>query len=120
MHCRILVNRIEMGIDERGEGVWSSCCKQVRKGGKRRRASKGGKERKNNSAVRLQERCPSINGVPSGNSAGRIPVEPLGWLKFLELISRLQGLSGKTNQGGEDQGHLKREKLGERNCDGES
>ncbi len=22
-----VVNRIEAGIDERGEGVWSSCCK---------------------------------------------------------------------------------------------
>lgn len=76
------VNRIEMGIDERGE-VWSSCYKQVVKRGERRRRSTEGKERKNNIAVRLQRICPSINGVPSGNSAERVPVESLGWLEFL-------------------------------------
>lgn len=112
MHCMRVVNRIEAGVDERGEGVWSSCSRAGTAGGKRRRGSKRGIQRKNESkrAVRLQQRCPSINGVPSGNSAERLPVEPLAWLEFLQLVSRSQGLSGKTNQGGEEQGHLKREK----------
>ena len=62
--------------------------KQVLRGSKRERE----KKIESKSAVRLQERCPSINGVPSGNSPERIPVEPLGWLEFLYLASRSRGL----------------------------
>lgn len=90
----------------------AAITEQVLRGSKRRRQSKRGIQRKNesNSAVRLQLRCPSISGVPSGNSADCIPVEPLGRFEFLEFYgSRSRGLSGKTNRGGEEeQGHLKR------------